>query len=87
MSKNHGDILAEVRHVGDFGNVISDQNGKIITNFTDSVSSLYGVNGIIGRALVLHQLEDDLGLNSDSGSLTTGNAGGRIACGIIGIIP
>lgn len=87
LNKTHGDILADTRHVGDFGNVISDQNGNIVTNFTDNISSLYGVNGIIGRTLVLHQLEDDLGLNNDSGSLATGNAGGRIACGIIGIIP
>nr|UWM72179.1 copper/zinc superoxide dismutase 2 [Brachionus rotundiformis] len=87
FKKTHGDISAEIRHVGDYGNVMSDANGNIITNFTDSVSSLYGVNGIIGRTLVLHQLEDDLGLKNNSGSLATGNAGGRIACGIIGIIP
>lgn len=87
MNKTHGDISAETRHVGDYGNVISDENGNIFTNFTDKISSLYGANGIIGRTLVLHQLEDDLGLKNNSGSLATGNAGGRIACGIIGIIP
>ncbi|RNA02714.1 superoxide dismutase Sod1 [Brachionus plicatilis] len=87
LNKTHGDISAETRHVGDYGNVISDENGNIFTNFTDKISSLYGANGIIGRTLVLHQLEDDLGLKNNSGSLATGNAGGRIACGIIGIIP
>jgi Cu/Zn superoxide dismutase len=29
-------------------------------------------------------LEDDKGLNPDEGSKTTGNAGARIACGVVG---
>ena len=36
--------------------------------------------------MVLHQLEDDLGLVDNAGSKITGNAGSRIACGIIGIM-
>lgn len=85
MNSTHGDISAAVRHVGDYGNVISDANGNIIANFTDSVSKLYGPMGVIGRTIVLHQLEDDLGLKNDTGSKTTGNAGARLACGVIGI--
>lgn len=60
------------RHVGDYGNVIADSNGVILTTFTDMVSKLYGPVGIIGRTIVLHQLEDDLGLANNTGSLTTG---------------
>ena len=36
--------------------------------------------------MVLHQLQDDLGRGEDKGSVTTGNAGKRIACGVIGIV-
>lgn len=75
-----------MRHVGDFGNVISS-NGTIQVTFTDKLAQLYGPLGIIGRTIVLHQLEDDLGLKDDAGSKSTGNAGARLACGVIGISP
>ena len=74
-----------MRHVGDYGNVISDNNGVIFTTFTDSLSQLYGPFSVLGRTIVLHQKEDDLGLNPDEGSKTTGNSGARVACGVIGI--
>ena len=47
--------------------------------------TLYGVNSVIGRACVLHRKEDDLGTGNDEESKKTGNAGPRIACGIIGV--
>ena len=39
---------------------------------------------MIGRAVVLHQNTDDLGWGGDEESKKTGNAGMRIACGVIG---
>jgi Cu-Zn family superoxide dismutase len=41
--------------------------------------SFEGENSIIGRSVILHQNEDDLKTQP------TGNAGPRIACGVIGV--
>jgi Cu-Zn family superoxide dismutase len=46
---------------------------------------LYGEHNVIGRAFVVHRDEDDLGLGGHELSLTTGNAGPRLACGVIGL--
>jgi len=35
--------------------------------------------------VIIHKGEDDLGLGGDAESLITGNAGERVACGVIGI--
>ena len=59
-------------------------NGTIAVTLTDSLTQLYGPNSVIGRAIVLHALVDDLGLGNTAASLITGNAGGRIACANIG---
>ncbi|CAG0896257.1 unnamed protein product [Darwinula stevensoni] len=83
----HGAPDAEERHVGDLGNIIADQNGVAQVRIVDSVLSLYGDTSVIGRAIVVHAGEDDLGRGGDEGSMNTGNAGGRVACGIIGIAP
>ena len=48
-----------------------------------SGSSLFNEDSLIGKTLVLHQEEDDLGLVDNEGSKATGNAGGRLTCGII----
>jgi len=84
-NKTHGAPTAEERHVGDLGNVTVDANGNCKVNITDKLASLTGVNSIVGRALVVHADPDDLGLGGVELSKTTGNAGARLGCGVIGI--
>ena len=74
-----------MRHVGDLGNVQGDDKGHGKIEFDDKYITLYGPNSIVGRACVLHAKEDDLGTTDNDESKKTGNAGPRIACGIIGI--
>lgn len=81
--KKHGDIKASTRHVGDWGNILVPSNGSISTTFTDNVATLTGSHGILGRAIVIHQNEDDLGVEGNEGSESTGNAGKRLACCVI----
>jgi len=82
-AKNHGAPEAESKHVGDLGNLKSDNNGIVKKTFKDTKATLHSLTTIVGRAFVLHAGIDDLGLKSDQGSKTTGNAGGRVACGTI----
>ncbi|KAL8149203.1 hypothetical protein AgCh_006275 [Apium graveolens] len=69
----HGAPEDEVRHAGDLGNFIA--NADVILEW-----ELSGPNAVIGRALVVHELEDDLRKGGHELSLSTGNAGGRLAC-------
>uniref|UniRef100_G4XHW2 Superoxide dismutase [Cu-Zn] n=1 Tax=Eriocheir sinensis TaxID=95602 RepID=G4XHW2_ERISI len=85
MGNKHSAPNATERHVGDLGNVRSvqlDAFGRTATNtsIVDNVLSLWGQYSIVGRAIVVHAGEDDLGLGKNDGSLKTGNAGGRVAC-------
>jgi len=83
--KTHGGPSDAIRHVGDLGNVHAGADGIAHISITDAIISLSGQHSIIGRAFVVHELIDDLGRGGNNGSLTTGNAGGRLACGIVGL--
>ncbi|CDW53686.1 copper:zinc superoxide dismutase, partial [Trichuris trichiura] len=84
---NHGAPSAQERHEGDLGNIVAGQDGSVTINMTDPLLIIRGPQTIIGRTLVIHEREDDLGRGGDQESLKTGNAGGRIACAIIGRAP
>ncbi|KAI9205382.1 CuZnSOD [Polychytrium aggregatum] len=81
----HGAPEDAVRHAGDLGNVIAGPDGTVKTVLTDSQVQLLGPLSVIGRTVVVHADEDDLGKTLHELSKTTGNAGGRLACGVIGI--
>ncbi|KAG0256655.1 hypothetical protein BG011_004382 [Mortierella polycephala] len=83
--QTHGAPDAAVRHAGDLGNVNVGADGKASLDTTDSQLKLIGPHSIIGRTVVVHDGEDDLGLGGHELSATTGNAGGRLACGVIGV--
>jgi superoxide dismutase, Cu-Zn family len=83
--KQHGGPQDENRHVGDLGNVVADESGKATFSFVDSQLQLSGPNSIIGRSVVVHADEDDLGLGGFEDSKTTGHAGARLACGVVGV--
>jgi superoxide dismutase, Cu-Zn family len=75
----HGLPEAESRHAGDLGNLQADDQGKVHYEITVSNISVMGAkNPIVGRGVIVHAKVDD-------GSQPVGNAGGRIACGVIGI--
>jgi len=74
----HGAPDAEKRHVGDLGNITADQDGRVTLNMRDSVLKLHGPHSIIGRSVIVHEKRDDFGQ-------PVGNAGGRVACGVVGI--
>lgn len=67
-------------HAGDLGNLVFDDSGKATINMKLSGVSIRkdASNSILGRGLIVHADQDDLKTDP------TGNAGGRVACGVIG---
>ena len=66
-------------HAGDLGNLTADDSGKAHLEVTlTGVTLLGATNPIVGRAVIIHEKADD-------GGQPTGNAGGRLGQGVIGI--
>ena len=77
-SQAHGAPNESPSHAGDFGNVRADANDRVsVTYLMHNVTLGDDANSILGKAIVLHANRDDLT------SQPTGDAGGRIACGVI----
>jgi len=75
----HGAPMDMKRHEGDMGNIEADASGNAHIEYTDKMITLSGPNSIIGRGVIVHKDVDDLK------SQPAGNAGPRVACGVIGI--
>ena len=84
-NKPHGGPNSKDRHVGDLGNLKTDKNGNVNLVMRDTMIKLKGKSNIIGRGLIIHADEDDLGNGANELSKINGNSGKRIACAIIGI--
>lgn len=75
----HGGPMDEMRHEGDMGNIGADPSGTARLEYIDHKMTFDGAQSIIGKSVIVHEKEDDLKTQP------TGNSGGRIACGVIGI--
>lgn len=74
----HGAPTTAQHHAGDFGNVTADANGNVKLKFaTRAITVAPGANSVVGHAVILHGNPDDLTTQP------TGNAGPRIACGVV----
>eukprot|EP00128_Syssomonas_multiformis_P005767 Colp12_sorted_trinity150504_noHs@16995 len=82
--KTHGGPEDEERHVGDLGNIVAGADGVAKVDITSTIQ-LTGPESVVGRAVVVHQDVDDLGRGGHELSKSTGNAGARLACGVVGI--
>ncbi|XP_022251110.1 superoxide dismutase [Cu-Zn]-like [Limulus polyphemus] len=85
FEQDHGAPGDRFRHVGDLGNVVADYDGVTKVHLIDHFLSLTGPLSILGRAIVVHAGEDDLGRGRHPMSKTSGNSGARVACGVIGL--
>jgi Cu-Zn family superoxide dismutase len=85
FDNDHGCPGLKIRHVGDLGNIKTNNKGEAKYTFYDNVVKLRGSkSNIIGRGLIIHEDKDDCGKGGNVESLKTGNAGKRIACAVIG---
>jgi Cu-Zn family superoxide dismutase len=66
------------RHAGDMGNIDAGADGVATVAYVDSHATLDGPGSILGRGVIVHANADDMKTQP------TGNAGGRVACGVIG---
>jgi Cu-Zn family superoxide dismutase len=73
----HGAPDSPIHHAGDLGNIEADADGNANFEMTaDFISLSEGPNSIQGKGVILHAAEDDFGQ-------PTGNAGARLACGVV----
>ncbi len=75
----HGGPSAAERHAGDLGNIFASGEGIAHYKQERFGLTINGNNAILGRSIVIHEQEDDLQTQP------TGNAGKKIAVGVIGI--
>lgn len=76
--KPHGHYSKSERHAGDLPNLKANAKGRATATFEiDTITVTPGPASIIGRGLIIHAQPDDYT------SQPVGNAGARLACGVI----
>jgi Cu-Zn family superoxide dismutase len=66
------------RHAGDLGNITIEANGTgHLELVTDLLTVKPGPNSVVGKAVIFHEKADDMQTQP------TGNAGGRLGCGVV----
>ena len=78
-TKPHGAPDHHDRHAGDLGNLVANADGYARLEWSDPTLRLDGEGSILGRGVIVHVNPDDFTTQP------TGNAGGRLACGVIGV--
>jgi Cu-Zn family superoxide dismutase len=74
----HGAPDAAEHHEGDLGNLTAGADGKATKTFTMKGITLdEGETSIVGKGFIIHEKADDMKTQP------TGNAGARVACGVI----
>jgi superoxide dismutase, Cu-Zn family len=68
------------RHEGDMGNVEADKDGAATLEYVDAKLGFDGATSVLGHGVIVHAGTDDLKTQP------TGNAGGRVGCGVIGAV-
>ncbi len=82
-SEDHGKWGHAPFHHGDIGNLVADANGKAVLSVESELWTIGDgkPSDVLGHAVIVHAKEDDFTTQP------TGNAGGRVACGLIQRVP
>jgi len=77
--KPHGNPSGSERHAGDLPSLKADKSGRAKVQVeVDGLTVAAGPASVVGRAVIVHADPDDYKTQP------TGNAGARLACGVIG---
>ena len=85
FSKAHGAPDDDERMVGSLGNIEAGEDGIANVHIEDRLVKLIGPHSVIGRSITVKAGQDDLGKGGHELSQMTGNSGGRLGGGVIGI--
>lgn len=73
----HSSPAAEKKHMGDMGNLVANAKGEALMEVFIPGGQGKTLKDFVGKAIIIHTKADDLS------SQPTGDAGERLACGVI----